>query len=109
MRSLVQTMRTTGFRSKARKKPSGGYAVTKLGPRPKMVWIKAWKNGVEVRRQVPEPDGSMLPDDVTVTLPAEAYDGLRKYCDTEGIVMAEAIPGIVTAALRRHQRWASAV
>lgn len=108
MRSLIQTIRTCGFRSKARKKADGGYAVTKLGPRPRMVWVQVWKNGVEVRRQVPEPSGENVPVGVAVTLPSDVYLKLQEYCKNYEIAGESAILQIAMAALLRHERYASA-
>ena len=106
MRSFVQTMRTCGFRSSARRLADGGYTVTKLEPRPKMVWVDIWKNGVRIRRQIPDPSLEKVPVGVTVTLSAEAYERLQKYCDNEAVGRGDAIARIVDLALRRYERYA---
>lgn len=107
MRSFIQTMRTCGFRSSVRKKQAGGYVVKKLGPSPKMVYVKTWKDGVEVRKQIPDPTAS--PVSVPVIFPVDSYKKLQMYCDTEGTTERKAILEIVEAALLRHERYASAV
>lgn len=109
MRSLIQVMRTCGFRSTAKKNTGGGYTVTKLGTRPRMIWVQAWKNGVQVRRQVPDPTGVVVPVSVTVQISGDVYRKLQGYCKDAGVENKEAILQIVTAALLRHERYASAV
>lgn len=107
MRSLIQTLRTTGFRSMARKKADGGYVITKLGPRPKMIWTQVWKNGIQVRRQIPEPGGETMPAGVTVTLRREIYEKLQNYCGMADLRKEEVILRMVERALVRHERYAA--
>ena len=106
MRSFIQTMRTCGFRSSVRRKVGGGYTVYKAGLRPKMIWVDAWRNGVQVRKQVPEPGGEMTPVAVTVRFPVEVYDKLQRYCKVEETDKEDAILQIVESALWRHERYA---
>jgi hypothetical protein len=106
MRSFIQTMRTCGFRSSVRKKTGGGYEVRKTGVRPKMVWVDVWKNGTQVRRQVPDPGGEKVPVGVTVTLSADLYERLQKYCDGEAVGRGEAIARIIDRDLLRYERYA---
>lgn len=109
MRSLIQVMRTCGFRSTAKKNTGGGYTVTKLGPRPRMIWVQAWKDGVQVRRQIPDPNGDTMSVSVAVLIPGDIYRQLKGYCKDAGVENKEAILQMVTAALLRHERYASAV